>query len=934
MIRKFVLMTLMMASAAGVRAQTACPALQAPVPDPAKLLFTPQQEQQLGEIIRQQLESDFLVIEDPAVTDYLRRVGEQVAKQLPTTGLRYEFLLYDQPEIQAFAMPGGRVYVSRKMVAFLRSEDELAGLLGHELGHVAARQQALELSQKFRDILGVKSIAGNEDLFEKYNQLVENARLKKGRGGARENEERGQVVADQLGVEAVARAGYAAQAFPDFLDRLMETKGKTGNWLSDLFGATRPDSKRLREALKTVGALPTGCVETRTASRSEDFRKWQNAVLRYSGIGHEERLSGVLRREKLKDPLRGDIEHFRFSPDGKYLLAQDDSGIYVLTREPLQFVFRIDAPQAAFAQFSPDSRQAVFYTPSLRVETWDIERRERTGIADVAAVRGCHQTALSPDARYLVCFGTQFDLTLYDVNGGETLYHKDKFYEPEYALNPYAAILRFLMLILRKELVVLRFSPDGHYFAASSPSGQDVVFDLLERKKMNVPGTIHDLMKHTFTFTGPGQIVGVDTFRPGKSPVAEFPSGKVIDRFPLGEGALTAATNPRYLLIRPIQGKPVGAFDLQQKKFVFANRMAATDVWGETSVSERLNGEVGLYQVTESKPQTTLQLPLGNLGALQAASATPDLKWLAISSRTRGGIWNLETQERAYYARGFATATGQPNQIFYLDFPEFEKAERTMQALNPATQQFANRIIDKDDDVMLFGGVVLRTKHMGKNQEHKNIEVDAVETAKGKPLWSKTFPKQGPRISGSPASGKLVFWWSGKTDGAKEEMARNPRLQQNLAKQPLGDTDYFLEVVSAESGEVLGGSAVRTGKQSFALEHLEAAGDWVVGTDNMNRILLFSTATGEEKARWFGYRPRISPNGERLCVMNGRGHLVIYDLRTLKQNGELWFTNPVSTMFFSGDGSRLAVLTNDQQAFLFDVAKVGPAVSGVRATAN
>src|SRR6202030_2708892 len=99
----------------GARGQSDLPPLQAPAPDPAKLLFTPQQEMELGEIVRQQLESEFLVIQEDRVTGYLKRVGERVARHLPNTGLRYEFLLYDQPEIQAFSMPGGRVYVSRKM---------------------------------------------------------------------------------------------------------------------------------------------------------------------------------------------------------------------------------------------------------------------------------------------------------------------------------------------------------------------------------------------------------------------------------------------------------------------------------------------------------------------------------------------------------------------------------------------------------------------------------------------------------------------------------------------------------------------------------------------------------------------------------------------------------------------------------------------------
>ena len=88
-------------------AQQACPPLEPPVPDPAKLLFTPKQETELGEIFRQQFESDFRVIEDTQVTAYVDRVGQGLARHLPDTGMHFEFLLYDRPEIQAFSMPGG-----------------------------------------------------------------------------------------------------------------------------------------------------------------------------------------------------------------------------------------------------------------------------------------------------------------------------------------------------------------------------------------------------------------------------------------------------------------------------------------------------------------------------------------------------------------------------------------------------------------------------------------------------------------------------------------------------------------------------------------------------------------------------------------------------------------------------------------------------------
>jgi len=904
-----------------VLAQSNCPPLQAPTPDPAKLLFTPQQEEELGEIIRQQLESEFLVIEEDQVTGYLKRIGERVARHLPDTGLHYQFLLYEQPEIQAFGMPGGRIYVSRKLIAFMRNEDELAGVLGHELGHLAARQQALDMSFAFREVLGIKTISDDEDLFGLYNQFVESLRLKKRHSQPSGDEEKGQKIADQLGVQAVARAGYAPQAYLDALDRIMETKGKTGNWFTDFFGATRPDSKRLREALKNVGNLPAGCIEAKTAAGSEEFRQWQAAVLRYKGVGHEERLAGVLVRKQLNDPLRGDIDHFRFSPDGKYLLAQDEGGIYLLTRDPLKFVFRIDAVDAQAAQFSPDSRQVVFFSSGLRVETWDIDHQEQTSVVDVPALHRCRQTALSPDARYLACFGYDLGLSLFDVASGEAIFKRDKFFDFDQGFSGYEAFFKAIYFLTHAEVVTLRFSPDARYFAASSRTKEEVLIDLSTQKKMNIPGAIHTAMEYAFTFVGPDRILGTDTFDNKKSPLAEFPSGKILDRVPLGGSSMVAATNPKYILMRPVQEFPVAGFDLEQKKFVFTNRMSATDVWGETSASERLNGEIGLYKVGETTTKNFLQLPLGKLGSLRTITVSPDLRWLAMSSRTRGGVWDLDTNQRVLYVRGFQNAHYTPNEVFFLDFPEFEKVGREIVVASPVTKQTKSRKVEKDDDLTFFGDVFLRTTHNDKNRSaRRNLVIDAMDMATAKPLWSRSFPKQGPWVSGSASSGKVILVWNAKADGLREELARDAKLQERWNKENPGDTDYFMEVLNAADGTAAGAVVVRTGKYSFSPEYQEAMGDWLVVTDNLNRVLLYSISTGEQKAKWFGYRPRISRNGERLCLANGRGRLLLYDLRTLKQSGEFFFAGRVSASLFSADGKRLFVLTNDQTAFIVDAA--------------
>jgi predicted Zn-dependent protease len=282
--------------------------------------------------------------------------------------MHYQFFVVDLPDANAFTVPGGRIYVTRKLIAFAASEDELAGVLAHELGHAASGQIAADMTRLFRDVLGVTSVSDRRDIFEKYNLLFDNAARKPGAFKRGDREEEGQQYeADRIGIYAMAAAGYDPQAFVSMWNRLTDTRGKTGGWLSDLFGTTRPESRRLREILKGVSTLPQQCVAARSAATPEEFKAWQATVVSYTAA-RGEALHAVLSKTRLDPPLRGDINHLRFSPDGKYILSQDDGGVDVLTREPLKHLFHIDAPEARPAQFTPDSSSLVFYSRDLRVE--------------------------------------------------------------------------------------------------------------------------------------------------------------------------------------------------------------------------------------------------------------------------------------------------------------------------------------------------------------------------------------------------------------------------------------------------------------------------------------------------------------------------------------------------------------------------------------
>jgi len=900
-------------------AQNGCPALQVPPPD-SSIIFSPRQETEFGEIYAEQLNSEYQVIDDESLTGYLARVGTRVAAQLPDSGLHYRFFLYDNPEVQAFGIPGGRVYVSRKMAAFLKDENELASLLGHELGHLVAREQAASVSKLFRNVLGITSLPENENLFDRYNQVVETSRLKKASTSSSKESDRAQLIADQLGLQAVARAGYSPRAFPDFVDRVLETKGNTGSWLTELFGATKANSKRLRELLKDQSSLPPACVARQPVEQAAAFTSWQAAVLRYRGIGHAENIGGVLMRKHLNDPLRGDINFFHFSDDGKYLIAQDDGGIYVMTRDPLKFIFRIDAPDAEEAQFSPDSRSVVFFSTGLRVEIWDIDRREQTSVADVPAMKGCRQSTLSPDARFLGCFQDDMSLLLFDVATGAKLLERRNFFDFDPGMRSFDDLFKFLFLATHREVITMRFSPDGRYFVASSRTGENAALDLRTQEKINISGALHAAIAHSFTFIRPDQIVGIDEHAPAKSRVVEFPSGKVIDHVPLGETTLFSSRNPKYILVRPFLDRPVGLLDLEKKRVIFSGRIPAMDVWGEVGVSEKINGEVGIFKIGENDARWILQLPLGKLGSLQAAVASPDLHWIGFSTRTRGAVWDTLTGERLLHVRDFQNAACTESSSLLFDFPKFGKLDREFTIINPQNNQSSRHPVKDDEDARFFGNTILRLKFGDKSRgKNQSVDVEAMDTTQMTPLWSHSFPKGGPGIGGSPESGKILLAWNARAAGLAEETLHDANLLNHLPKTNLNDSDYFFQIVDARSGKNAGGVFLPTGKFSFSPEYWNLAGDSLVIVDNQHRVLLYSIATGEPKKKWFGDRPQLSGDGKFLALENGQGHLRVFDLNTLQRTNEYFFAEPIATKRFSADGRRLLVVLSEQTVFQLDL---------------
>ncbi len=103
------------------------------------VLLSAEQEQQIGQEAAAQIEERAGLLLDPALTPYVQAVGMRLAQHSPREGMRHRFDIVDVASPNAFALPDGHVYISRGLLALLNGEDELAGILSHEIAHVAAR---------------------------------------------------------------------------------------------------------------------------------------------------------------------------------------------------------------------------------------------------------------------------------------------------------------------------------------------------------------------------------------------------------------------------------------------------------------------------------------------------------------------------------------------------------------------------------------------------------------------------------------------------------------------------------------------------------------------------------------------------------------------------------------------------------------------------
>lgn len=200
-----------------------------------------EKEIQIGRDLSAGLLGTTPLVDDPAVQTYVNRIGRWLALQTERPDLPWTFAVIDTDTVNAFAAPGGYVFVTRGLFLMLRNEAELAGVIGHEISHVVRRHHLVAIEKKLRASLAT-DVAGMLVEYdpEMVDALVGAGMEIYGKGLDREDE----FEADTMGVVVAARSGYDPYGLPAMLMTLY-ARGEDDQNLAFLFSTHPPTGERL-----------------------------------------------------------------------------------------------------------------------------------------------------------------------------------------------------------------------------------------------------------------------------------------------------------------------------------------------------------------------------------------------------------------------------------------------------------------------------------------------------------------------------------------------------------------------------------------------------------------------------------------------------------------------------------------------------------------
>ena len=222
------------------------------------VMISENQEIQMGREYNAEILKQYPIYQDQSLQEYVQSIGESLALKSHRPELVYRFTVLDSPDINAFALPGGYIYINRGLMSYLSSEEELAAVLGHEIGHVTARHSVRQYSQA--QLMGILSTAVEINSGRTAGNLANLASGALLSGYGRDME----LEADDLGAQYIYQEGYSPQGMYEVLSvlkdqeiyskKIAEQRGQEPRSYHGVFASHPSNDLRLQEVLDNVGS--------------------------------------------------------------------------------------------------------------------------------------------------------------------------------------------------------------------------------------------------------------------------------------------------------------------------------------------------------------------------------------------------------------------------------------------------------------------------------------------------------------------------------------------------------------------------------------------------------------------------------------------------------------------------------------------------------
>jgi hypothetical protein len=888
-------------------------------------IFTAQQEVWLGDAQAAQIEPQYMLLPTEK-TGYLDRLTKKIAAELPPAPYHYTVHVFESGEIRSFSLAGGQIYLSRKLVLDARSEDELAGMLAHEIARVYTHHTATALTLELKNLLDVKKVGDEADVDDKLQRLLNVPRVfldtKWKPNLSFQDQQDDELLADRVGFYAYVKAGYAPAEYATMLDRVSVNVGFRGNLLTDLMEATPVVSMRVNLAKKLAKALPADCRGV-LPNRNAVFTDYQ-AAMNSARVDPLTAPTPGLDYTPLDPPMNPALENVRVSPDGRYVLAQDAWQIHVFERSPLQLLFSIDALGAQMAQFTPDSKDVVFYYAGLRFEDWSIARRQINGALDFSDYYGCLQASLSPDGFTFACFSRNYDmgwLKLTDLRTGKLVYQDMNFYRPQLGPQADSPVMRAVNELRQASVA---WSQDGRYFVASSGTA-NVGFDLEAQKTVKLGGgDLHNLEESRMAFVQADNLAfecdwghkaggPLDTF---KMCFTTFPAGLPLNTFTMGRTWLASLTRSPLVLTGPSEGSAAALFDPATGKTRGTYRMEPVDMTGDTVAREAFAG--GIETGPLGGAMQKAPVPITPLYSPETTYFSLDGHFLALSDRGRGAVWDVTTGKQTALAGPFRNATFDDHDKLEAKIHDWELKPARNLGIDRRTGKVAPTLSWQTEQIQ-YGSVLVDYKPFLPEQTvDREVTIEAADAGTGAPLWARRFKWSAPLIL-QPDNDRqllLVADREGETGGDEADHHRNLVLRTSDQISEFQERGLVVEVLDAHTGVpqriyVAPELPLRNGDHRSA----DLFGDLLTIYGSYNNSVVYNATTGKRLVAFFG-RVLTADSGAGLVAGTNRPQEVsIYDVNTGRKLETVMLDNyPLAARFVPGTRT-LLVLSATQRVY-------------------